>query len=126
MTTIYQEDCIRVRSLYNEESEMADMKHLHLFPTEIPKDEAVVIINGIRGIDDGKSNRDRVEAAWWVAGYALSMIPDNHPPMSVLEMTNAEVAEHLEAAVNAGPGMQAIPWTLILPLLLKLIDRWLS
>jgi hypothetical protein len=127
VTTIHQEDCIRVRSLYYaKEIEMAEMKHLHLFPTELPKDEALVIINGIRGIDDGRSNRDRVEAAWWIAGYALSMIPDTHPPMGASQLSDEDVAAHLETAVNAGPGMQAIPWSLILPLLLKLIERWMS
>jgi hypothetical protein len=126
MTTIYQEDCIRVRSLHNEEFDMAEMKHLHLFPTELPKDEAIVVINGIRGIADGKSNRDRVEAAWWVAGYALSMIPDNHPPMQASKVSEEDVANHLEAAMQDDGSMKAIPWALLLPLVLKLIERWLA
>lgn len=104
-----------------------EMKHLHLFPTEIPKDEAIVVINGLRGVSDGKSNRDRVEAAWWVAGFALSMIPDSHPPMQApVAAKDEEVAAHLETALAADDGsMKAIPWALLLPLVLKLIERWL-
>lgn len=104
-----------------------EMKHLHLFPDSFPSEQAMIVVNGIRGIDDGKSNRDRVEAAWWTVGFGLSMIPDSHPPMTASAASEEEVAEQLEAAASADEGgMRAFPWALMLPLLLKLIERWMS
>lgn len=127
MTTMYQEDCIRVRSLYySKEFPMPDeMKHLHLFPVEFPKDQIAVVVNAIRG-EGSYTKRDILEAGWYVAGYGLSMIPDSHPVEGVAAISDDQAAAYLETSSGeGGPGVKAIPWELILPVLLKLLDRWL-
>lgn len=105
------------------------MKHLNLFPAGLPKDEAMIVINGIRGVDDGHTGRDRAEAAWWVAGYGLSFIPEGmHTAAGETPLTEEEAADILENAVRSADseGMKAIPWALLWPIILQLALKWFS
>ena len=102
------------------------IKHLSLFPAELPKDQLVIIFNGIRGVVDGRTNRDRVEAAWWVLGYGLSFIPDAHPAtMAAAPMTGEELASALES-VASEQKLGLIPWDRIVTKLWELILAWLA
>ena len=104
-----------------------EMKHLHLFPTEFPKDQANIILNKIRGIDDGKSVRDRIEAAWWCAGYAASMIPDSHPVMGAAPMSATEFETQLAALAAEGDGVRGlIPWDRIVAKFWELFLAWIN
>jgi hypothetical protein len=123
---MYQEDCIRVLHNTKEFPMKQEMTHLHLFPTEFPKDQIAVVVAVIRGQGD-YSKRDMLEAVWWVAGYGASLVPDNHPVEGVASISDEAAAAYLESSANTeGPGMTAIPWELILPILLKLIQRFLK
>ena len=102
------------------------LTHLHLFPTEFPKDQVLIVLNKIRGIDDGKSARDQAEAAWWVAGYGMSLIPDNHPPMmSQAPMSGTQLVSALEG-VGAGEVEGIIPWDMIVTKLWQLFLEWIQ
>lgn len=105
-----------------------EMKHLHLFPTEFPSAQITILVGIIRD-PSGHSKRDRLEAAWWVAGYGLSIIPDEHPMTSTeaAPTTDEELATMLEGAAEEGDaGMRALPWALLLPLILRLVERWMK
>lgn len=107
-----------------------EMKHLHLFPDSMPTDQIRTVVNMLRGIEDGKTRRDQVESAWWVAGYGLSFIPDSHPVMhGATPYTNEQAADQLEVAAGMhgdAVDAKAIPWALLVPIVLKLIERFLS
>lgn len=114
-----------------QELVMAEMKHLHLFPTEFPKDQAMIVLNKIRGVPDGKSNRDVIEAAWWCGGYAASMIPDTHPVEGVkfdpdaVGLTDEQLTTQLQSMLNQEDGMKGlIPWERIADRLFELAKQW--
>ena len=102
-----------------------EMKHLHLFPTELPKDQLLIVLNAVRRIDDGRSVRDRVEAAWWCAGYAASFVPDSHPVEGVAALSDGAFAEYLDQVTN-GEVRGLIPWDKLVQKFFELLMAWLQ
>lgn len=108
-----------------------EMKHLNLFPAGLPKDEAMIVVNALRGNLGDHSKRDIAEAAWWVAGYAVSFMPDNHAMGSGPAMSAEDAAAKLEEVAKGGEwdrpeGMKAIPWALLLPAIIQLFLKFAS
>lgn len=117
------------------------MSSLSHYPSEIPKAEITIVLNGIRGQDDGQDLSGRLEAGWWVWGYGMSFVPSGSagesgpvfasaPPSAKPE---SELASHLEAVMEksenegfSADALAALPWSTILPLLLTLLQKWAS
>lgn len=99
----------------------------HRFPDEFPREEIAVVINKLRG--QPVPIAEASEAAWWVVGYGLGLgMPHDHLVGAAQPMDDAALAAKLEeASLSQGvAGAAAIPWTILLPLLMKLLERWLT
>lgn len=104
--------------------------HLNHFPTAYPRDEIAIVWAAISGADDGRTAHDKIEAAWWLAGFALSFIPEGpHPVGASVPATAEETRAMLQAAAASGT-MQAIDWgRFVLQLLAiaqQLVQQWLG
>lgn len=90
---------------------------MYPYPVEVPTKECLdLVIKALRGQVDPKES---AHAAWVLVGYALSQW-DKHPPVvgDVL-MSHADVAH----ALGLAPSPEAIPWSIVLPILLDLLSR---
>lgn len=104
------------------------MAHFDKFPKTVPVEEISIVVGYLKG---GKEHDLRCVAgsAWWIAGYGMSFLEGNE--MHSLAEANAALDDSflccaLEAAASTDEGMRAIPWSLVLPLLLKLAERLLK
>ena len=98
---------------------------LYPYPLEIPTQEITsLVIAALRRQD--VNVKDAAHAAWQVAGYALSqwdLGPISRGPATI---SDAEAADILEGkTVVSGSAASGIPWDLLLPVLLRLLERLL-
>ena len=101
------------------------------YPASIPPESLGLIVDALRGKPDVPRS---VHAAWHVVGYGLGqLVPDPGVALAagrVTPLTDAQAADYL-AGVAAPEGAfaapaAAIPWSLVVPVVLRLIERWLS
>jgi hypothetical protein len=105
------------------------------YPADFPSDAIPMVIEALRGtVPDPK---EAAHAVWAVAGFGLSKW-DTHPPLMFkgATMSREQAAAELEKAARplAGetPGARAaaVPWGLILPVLVSLMSdllkKWLE
>lgn len=95
------------------------------YPNEF-KEAAMVIIDKLRG--GTVSNPDAVNAVWNLTGFGLSQTLGGGPLVAgamPVDGSDAALADYLEGNfVVSAAG--SIPWSLLLPILMKLIEKWLS
>lgn len=111
------------------------MSGFNAFPTEFPAAAAARIGNAIIG---KAVTADLIEPAYDLLGYVLGRIfgtsSEVKPTFGGGLHTDEDLAALLVSAAESGPGfaasgedgLEAIPWTLVLPLLLKLIGRFVK
>jgi hypothetical protein len=107
------------------------------YPADFPADAVPMVIDALRGnVPDPK---EACHAAWAVAGFGLGKWDVHPPPVfkgAAPAMTREQAAAELEKAARplAGdtPGARAaaVPWGVILPVLLglaqELLKKWLG
>lgn len=96
------------------------------YPTEFPTDALPLVIDALRGRAVDK--KEVVHAVWHVAGYGLSKW-DVHPPLiGAAVLSDEAAADALQAAVlvQGGEAQAALPWNLLIPVLVALLQRWLK
>jgi hypothetical protein len=94
---------------------------LYPYPTEIPMKEVIdLVLQALKGEGDPK---ETAHAVWQVIGFGLSKW-DVHAPVGVA-LSDEAVVEHL-ANLGAGGVVQAIPWVLIVPVLIELLKKLLG
>jgi len=93
------------------------------YPQQIPLDEVRTVINMIRN-DQVRTNFSVfLLNAWWVQGYAQSMIPLS-APNTVVAQGAFDGLETLEKIASDVPSPQmSIPWELLLQWLIEEILR---
>ncbi len=98
---------------------------LYPYPTEVPTRECIdLVIAALRGTPDVKES---LHAAWAVAGYALAKY-DRHPPLKEGSRSYGEADAMFDLGLLAetGPAKpSAVPWDLLLPVLLRLLEKLL-
>lgn len=101
-----------------------------MFPSVLPIPSAQALIDYLRG--KPVTLHDAAFAAYEVVGYALGQAL-GQPAVSGsasapgAPTSDAHCADCLEAHVaRRGPDAGAIPWTLLLPVLLQIIQRFIS
>ena len=97
------------------------------YPVDFPRQELVNLANYLRGNQPVVDIACALECSWWVMGYGLSFIPHDHPPM-MAGMTAAAAADILAsaAAYHGDDAATAVPWSIIIPIIVDLIRRWLE
>lgn len=91
------------------------------FPTNFPSDEVGIIVQKIRRPTE-VGNRQAANAGWWVLGYGLGQIlPDQ--VITTSEVLGPEALADLLTQQNIQA--VAVPWGLVVPALLKLLELWL-
>lgn len=99
---------------------------LNHYPTQFPRDEIGVVMNYLRGAA-GVDAACTLEAAWWLAGYGLSFVPHNHPPL--VGAGGESLEAHLEKMLAVQGNVDAataFPWAIIIPLVVNLIRKLLE
>lgn len=98
---------------------------LYPYPTEVPLQEAVQIVLDavkLRVVD----YKEACHAAWQIVGYGLSQWdPHVYKYSRRKKFTDKEVIQHLESLVG-NKGLSDIPWNLLIPLLIQLIEKFLK
>ena len=97
------------------------------FPTEFPADAVRMVVEGLRGRLPEK--REGVKAAWNVAGFGLHLTFPGPQVFGGVELDDEQLAQELEKGLVAQGDEDpagAIPWSLIIPLIIRLIERWLD
>ena len=106
--------------------------HFHPYPVEIPtQDIFALIVEALR--NKAVDMKEAAHAAWHVAGYVLAKwTPPVGGRSSAAPFSAAQAADALEDALGRASGegdvapFEALPWDLILPILLDLIRKWLG
>lgn len=99
---------------------------LYAYPVDFPAAEVMqVVVNALRGIvPDAKH---AFHCAWHAAGYGASLWEGS--PLVVrgpATISDAEAADILEGkTVVSGSAASSIPWDLLLPVLIRLLERLL-
>jgi hypothetical protein len=92
------------------------------FPTEFPADAVRLVIEGLRGrLPD---YREGAKAAWNVAGFGLGQMLPGPAVFGGVELDDEQLEKGLVAEGDEDPA-GAIPWSIIIPLVIRLIERWL-
>ncbi len=112
--------------------ERGSMAHLIPYPTD-PFPALGSVIKKLRG-DSTVSNAEAVHAGYEVLGCGLSAFyPDSHthepkPFGAAPVKTDKEAADFLDSVMPKPDGVAAIalPWEIIIPLVLDLIRKWLK
>lgn len=103
---------------------------MHPYPTDLTPSVLMTVANALRGnLPDAQ---EAFHASWHIVGYFGGKW-DVHPPLigdaaNVKQLTDAEAAAWLERAaiVQGSYGDDgSIPWALIIPLVMALIERLL-
>lgn len=112
------------------------MSHFYKYPgIEHARDAYPVVVAAIRGGSD-VSVDEVVSAGYTLVGYGLSIYPGQpaHTESLQGEMTAEQAADALESAFEekhggaeslAGSLVGALPWSVIVPILLDFIKEWL-
>lgn len=98
--------------------------HFDKFPTAMPVEEITLIIGYLKGSRE-HDVKCVAGSCWWVAGYGLSFISPGEM-RSLPAAADSELQGYLESAIAGGEGVRAVPWELIIPLLIKLAERLLK
>lgn len=108
----------------------ASHSDLHPYPTDLPPGIITMVVNALRG--QGLDSMEVSHAVWHAAGYGLSRW-DTHPVVGgAAPLSNEEAAKILESTLprgSEGPataigGIEALPWGMLVPLLLELIKLY--
>lgn len=96
-----------------------------MFPSVLPLLSGQTLIDYLRG-SRTVTAAEAAFAAWEVAGYALGLTLGQPRVIGSPPLTDSQLADAIEAHVaRRGPAAGAAPWGLLLPLLLKLLERFL-
>lgn len=104
----------------------------HPYPTDPAFGDCVVLIQ--EGLRDRMVNpKETFHACWHLAGYFGGQWDVHNPPVGAAdapEMTRAEAADALDPFKNGPYSSAAIPWQVIVPLILTLaseaLKKWLN
>ena len=99
-----------------------------MFPSTMPLSSIQMVVDYLRGVEPPASAAHLAHAAWEIVGYALGVTVGQPAVASscAAPATDIELADALEAhSAMRGPDAGAIPWNLLVPILLKLLERWL-
>lgn len=98
------------------------------YPTALPTDAVAVLINKLRGQD--VSLADLLLAEWNLQGFAFSFVSDTPSGAAALSFPDdAALATYLEdncVNLSVASAPAAIPWEILVPILLDLVRKWLS
>lgn len=97
---------------------------LYAYPPEFPTSDVLnLIIEAVKG--HSLDYKEAAHAAWHVAGFGLSQWDVHAPPVigdaPVTDEQTVTMLENMKFAQGAG----AIPWNILLPILLDLVQRFL-
>lgn len=93
---------------------------LNRYPAELPKAEAAVVLAYLR--HKSGTIADVLEAAWYIQGYGMSFIPQT-PTFGAAPADDGQLEAALAGIVEESQTMKAVPWALLLPLVLQLVQR---
>lgn len=94
---------------------------LYPYPPDFPTADVLnLIIEAVKG--QSPNYKEAAHAAWHVAGFGLSQWDVHAPP--VIGYSDEQAVTMLEG-MKLAQGAGAIPWNVLLPILLDLVQRFL-
>lgn len=98
------------------------------YPTTLPTDAVQVVIDKLRGKDVALSLL--AKASWNLQGFGMSqLVPGTQVTVMATSWSETELADKLQVLAQPqgrSATAVAIPWEIVLPLLLDLVRRWLG
>lgn len=99
------------------------------YPTSLPTDAVMIVVSKLRGNEVPLGQLG--QAAWNLQGFAMSQLGGLNTSAAALDKWDeCKLADTLESAAKSystgdySP-LFAIPWNVVLPVLLNLLQKWL-
>lgn len=94
------------------------------YPSELPFEAVTVVIQKIRN-PSSVTNAHAVHAGYHVLGYGLGQALPCNDVVQGVDTTSENVALMLESLSTSAEGMKALPWGVIVSVLVQLLAQWL-